>query len=200
MRKTILVLVLFFTAWAARGQLFTGGVAGGLAASQIEGDEYAGYYKAGGSLGAWTRTNLKGKLQVQMEVRYIMKGAGKQTNTEDPSYYRVQLHYAEVPLLAVYTLRKKLAFESGIGFAFLIASGEDLDGYGYLDPDPPFRGIDLNWQAGVNYAFTSRISGDIRFSYSLIPVRNHPGSQTYRLNQGQYNNTVGFAISYRLNK
>jgi len=38
----------------------------------------------------------------------------------------------------------------------------------------------------------------VRFNYSLLPVREHPGNQVYWLNRGQYNNAMLFSFYYKI--
>jgi len=199
-RKVLLwLLFLSFVPLQIKAQAFTGGLLGGLSVNQIDGDEYAGYDKAGIVFGGWVRTNTTGPFQVQGEIRYFGKGAGNRANPDQPDrYYRVRLRYVEVPVLLRYTVSSRIPLGLGLSAGYLAEAKEDLTGDGYIDPVRKFRRLELAGQATAGYDFSSHITGEIRFSYSLIPVRDHPGGQTFLGNLGQYNNNLSFCILYML--
>lgn len=199
-RKVLLwLLFLSFVPLQMKAQAFTGGLLGGLSVNQIDGDEYAGYDKAGIIFGGWVRTNTTGLFQVQGEIRYFGKGAGNRANPDQPDrYYRVRLRYIEVPVLLRYTVSSRIPLGLGLSAGYLAEAKEDLTGDGYIDPVRKFRRLELAGQATAGYDFSSHITGEIRFSYSLIPVRDHPGGQTFLGNLGQYNNNLSFCILYML--
>ncbi|NLI23468.1 MAG: PorT family protein [Bacteroidales bacterium] len=199
-RKVLLwLLFLSFVPFQMKAQAFTGGLLGGLSVNQIDGDEYAGYDKAGIVFGGWVRTNTTGPFQVQGEIRYFGKGAGNRANPDQPDrYYRVRLRYIEVPVLLRYTVSSRIPLGLGLSAGYLAEAKEDLTGDGYIDPVRKFRRLELAGQATAGYDFSSHITGEIRFSYSLIPVRDHPGGQTFLGNLGQYNNNLSFCILYML--
>ena len=199
-RKVLLwLLFLSFVPLQMKAQAFTGGLLGGLSVNQIDGDEYAGYDKAGIVFGGWVRTNTTGPFQVQGEIRYFGKGAGNRANPDQPDrYYRVRLRYIEVPVILRYTVSSRIPLGLGLSAGYLAEAKEDLTGDGYIDPVRKFRRLELAGQATAGYDFSSHITGEIRFSYSLIPVRDHPGGQTFLGNLGQYNNNLSFCILYML--
>lgn len=199
-RKVLLwLLFLSFVPLQMKAQAFTGGMLGGLSVNQIDGDEYAGYDKAGIVFGGWVRTNTTGPFQVQGEIRYFGKGAANRANPDQPDrYYRVRLRYVEVPVLLRYTISSHIPLGLGLSAGYLAEAKEDLTGDGYIDPVRKFRRLELAGQATAGYDFSSHITGEIRFSYSLIPVRDHPGGQTFLGNLGQYNNNLSFCILYML--
>lgn len=199
-RKVLLwLLFLSFVPLQMKAQAFTGGLLGGLSVNQIDGDEYAGYDKAGIIFGGWVRTNTTGPFQVQGEIRYFGKGAGNRANPDQPDrYYRVRLRYIEVPVILRYTVSSRIPLGLGLSAGYLAEAKEDLTGDGYIDPVRKFRRLELAGQATAGYDFSSHITGEIRFSYSLIPVRDHPGGQTFLGNLGQYNNNLSFCILYML--
>ncbi|MFC2152565.1 hypothetical protein ACFLSE_08560, partial [Bacteroidota bacterium] len=64
--------------------------------------------------------------------------------------------------------------------------------------DPPFNEFEFSGLGGIEYKITENISFSARFNYSILPVRDHPGNQTYFLNRGQYNNALTFAVYYQI--
>jgi hypothetical protein len=198
-RIVLWLLVVLFVPVQTKAQAFTGGILGGLSVNQIDGDEFAGYDKAGIVFGGWCRTNTDGPFQIQGEIRYFGKGAGNRTNTDQPDqYYRVRLRYVEVPVMFRYSLVSRIPVGLGLSAGYLAEAKEDLTGDGYIDPVRKFRKFELAGQASAGYDFSARVTGEIRFSYSLIPVREHPGGQTFLGNLGQYNNNLSFCILYTM--
>lgn len=189
----MLIVPCFFI---VQGQAFTGGIAGGITGNQIDGDSYYGYHKMGFTAGGYVQTRLEGNWQFQMEIAYIMKGAANAPSPDNSSFYKVRLQYVEVPVLANWYIGKKIFPEAGISFGYLFDARQDLTGTGYGPAD--FKKTEFSVKTGINYQFTDHIRGNLRLSYSIFPVRNHPGDQTYLLNRGEYNNTLGFGVYYRL--
>lgn len=200
-RKFFIVLLFLVLAVPVlvHGQAFTGGMLAGLSVNQIDGDEHAGYDKTGIVFGGWVRTNTKGPVQIQGEIRYFGKGAANRTNPDQPDqYYRVRLRYVEVPVTMRYTFAYRIPVGFGFSAGYLAEAKEDLSGDGYIEPVRKFRKTEIAAQVLAGYVFSSRIAGEICFSYSLLPVREHPGGQTFLGNLGQYNNSLSFCVFYRM--
>jgi hypothetical protein len=195
--KLLLFGLFFFVALSLHAQEFNGGVYGGLVASQLDGDHYKGYNKAGFMAGAYVNRFLMQKTFAQMGIRYIQKGS-KKADIKTGEYYKSELHYAEIPVTIRYYYYKKIDFEGGIALGYLIQSLEDTDGAGLTDPAADFNKFEFCVVGGINYTWTEKISFSAQFSYSLLPVR--PYSQLYAsyMDRGQYNNLVSFSIMYHI--
>lgn len=193
---TLVTIIPMFCITVA-GQAFTGGLLAGITGNQIDGDDYKGYNKMGLTAGGYVQTKRNSRWQYQMEIKYFMKGAMR-VSADNSIYYKEQLNYVEVPVLADFYLSTKMFAESGLSAGYLFSAREDKTGYGYIAPSPPFRKVELAYQLGLNYQFTSHIRGNLRFSYSLLPIRNNPGNQVWWFNRGQYNNSLSLCMYYRL--
>lgn len=200
-RGTLLIFVIpLFFSRGVQAQAFVGGPVLGVSGNQIDGDDYAGYNKAGLILGGWVRTNNDNLLRVRGEIRYFGKGAANSNSSQSENYYRVRLRYIELPLMLQYFFSSRFSAEAGGSVAYLMSGKEDLTGDGYADPSRPFRHYELAAQAGAGYDFTPQLSLHIQFSYSLLPVREHPGGQTFLGNLGQYNNSLSICMYYNLTR
>ena len=82
-----------------QAQNFNAGLTLGIAATQVDGDGYGGFDKAGPIGGIWVSRNFHRNWFGRMELRYTQKGSYAKTSTETSSFYRMRLHYFEVPLL-----------------------------------------------------------------------------------------------------
>lgn len=201
--KKFLISLLFFVGLLAvvYSQDFKGGILAGMSAPQVDGDSYGGFNKAGLILGAFVRRDFKEKISGQIEVKYIGKGS---TNGNPKNYgytflYDLRLHYIEIPVLFQYQVIKNLSLEAGPGFGFLVKSVEK-DEQGIMPDSKPFNKFELSGSVGVGYSFFERFKFNVRFSYSLLPIREHAGGGTYYSNKGQSNKVLEFILLVRFGK
>jgi len=197
MKSFILLISIFsLTLSSLSAQTFGGGFLGGASLSQLDGDTHNGYHKVGLTAGAYTFTQLNKYVKVQLEVRYTEKGS--KTGSEDPlDYFQFRLNYIEVPLLLKYSFLQKFQADVGLTAGYLVKGTKD-DGYGELEADPPFEPYEFSFLVGVQYQILEKLHFNIRFNYSVLPVGEHPGGQTFLFNRGQYNNVLTFAVYYQL--
>lgn len=193
MKKLILIILLLIPILVS-AQRFKGGIVLGMNVSQIDGDKFAGYNKAGVVGGAFVFTEFKDKWSALMEIRYAAKGSAT------PKYYsyttKYLLQYIEIPLLAQYEPVNKLKLQFGISIGYLFnASQNDGNGYEKFD-EIPTRG-EIAVSAGINYTLTKHFDVNARFSYSVLPVFSNYTGSTYGTG-AWYNNVITFALYYRI--
>ncbi len=196
MKKIVLVLVVLScislsNTWAQR---FKGGVLIGMNASQIDGDNWGGYYKTGLVLGAFVNTSFDEKWGGQLEIKYSSKGSANGFNHFEPQ--KIRLRYVDIPVLARYNATEKLKLEAGVGFNYLFSdsyyNGEWMD-----DANDDLHPIESALNLGINYTYFSRFDFNLRFSYSLFPVRGN--SSTSSFGEGAfYNNVLTFGVYFHL--
>ena len=97
----------------------------GIQGSQIDGDYYAGYNKAGIISGLTLYHDFNEKKQISFSLLYSQKGARKNANPEKGiyDYYRASIDYVELPL-QIYHRFKSFTFFGGLYYARLIKSSE----------------------------------------------------------------------------
>ncbi len=128
-----------------------------------------------------------------------MKGAYEADN-ENNNYYKLALHYADVPIMLNYHYRMHVQFQLGLSPEFLVFN-EEYDANGPTPEDAPsFHTLNLSAIAGIGYVFLERFTANARYNYSVFPIREHASGQTYLLNRGQYNNVLTFSIYYQISK
>ncbi len=198
--KLILFLVIGLFTLYAYSQHFVPGINIGIVASQVDGDRLDGYDKPGFKTGLFVQNNFKKEWTFLMGLDYIQKGSRKLRNPEDPDdrYYLLRLNYIEVPFLLQFLYKEKYLAEVGLAIGYLFRAREDVDGYGFLEPDPPFKSYDLPGRWGIGYKMGKSVSLKVHQSYSLIPIRNHPANQTWYFDRGQYNNYLIFSFNVTL--
>ena len=201
--KKIIFFCLIFLSVLLNAQDFTGGVLGGFTGSQIDGDNYAGYYKMGLNAGAWVKREFSETASFQMEIKYEGKGAGAHVvfnpNVQaPPDLYRVGLHYLEVPIMYVYQFHPKFSFYIGAEFGYLFLA-KYRDGYGDVNTVDVFKKFELAALTGLFYNVNDRLSACIRFSYSITPIYTTEGGvATWFSYRSSYNNGLGLCAYYRL--
>lgn len=192
---TLLIVTLF--CGNALSQPFGGGFFAGFSASQVEGDTHAGFDKFGITAGGYiTKKHLR-NTNWKAEIRYIQRGSAKQPTETDPSLYRLTIHYVEFPLLYQYNLNDRITFDAGLSpDVYLFHKEEDENGEISQDDRPAYHRVGLNGDIGGYYRLTENIIFGLRYSNSILPMRDHASGQTYLLNRGQYNRLFHFSVYY----
>lgn len=197
MKKIQSILLILLISQIGFAQNFGGGFFAGLSASQLDGDNWGGYHKAGLSFGIYTDVKLNKYVNAQIEIKYVQKGSN--SNSEDQSvFYVSKLNYIELPVFLKYRFLDKFSANIGLAAGTLQKATEDKGGYGDEPAYPEFNQFELSGLVGVEYKIIENLLFNVRFNYSILPIRAHPGDQTYFLNKGQYNNVLTFAVYFQL--
>lgn len=198
--KAKLILSLIILSFSGiMAQPFSGGFFAGFSASQVDGDTYYGFDKPGITAGAYIGNEIgrSGNFNWRAELRYTQKGAYRKQLETDPFMYRLSLHYVEFPFMLQYEAIDKVFVEGGLSpDIYLFHSEENQDGEFRPEDYPAFHRFGLGGNIGGIYAFGERLRGGVRWTYSLIPIREHASGQTYLLNRGQYSNVLTFSLYY----
>jgi len=195
MKQLLIIAIILTTHYFALAQKFNAKANAGFVASQIDGDKYGGYHKFGFSFGADVSQPIaKTDFSYRIGLRYVRKGSHA-AEDEVTSFYKAELHYAEMPISALYTLRH-FEFEAGVSVGYLIKSKEDTDGYGLKEPAYKFKQFELSALVGVNYNFYENIWVGVEFDYSLLPIRPYTTAHSEYLVSGEHNNLLIFKIAY----
>ncbi len=190
-------------------RLFFGGLIFGANYSQVDGDNFAGYHKAGLNLGAVLYMNIGRPAVLSMELLYAQKGSRAGQNqlprlSMDQSTvitdYKINLRYAEVPVLINYFDQKKNNFGAGFSAAYLGSSKESYrDGNGAIFETEarvfPFRKYDVNFVLNGGAHIWKGLVINLRMQYSILTIRNLSNSIT-STRQQQYNNVVSTRLMY----
>jgi len=196
--KILLTILICVFSINVHAQNFGGGIILGLSTSQVSGDNLGGFNKAGLLAGGFIDLQLSKTLKGQMEMTFIQKGSNN-PNMNENSYSDISLSYVEIPLLLKYQQSRTIAIEGGIETAFLI-SASDNDIYGQISSNSTkeFNTTDISIFIGINYSINSKLILNSRISNSIIPIRDHASSTTFKLNKGQYNSVLSFALHHIL--
>jgi opacity protein-like surface antigen len=188
-------------------QTFHGGITAGITASQVDGDSYAGFDKLGLQGGVFVSTALTGYLNAHLEIRYASRGARNPASEDNTGEYRLGLHYIDLPVLCALKIYKFGCVEAGLVPGYLFAAqGEDEAGELPKDYLIEFRKFDLGTLLGIRINLTEKISGNLRYSYSIFSIRDLESAGSYYSwfgkifghSRGDFNNYLTLGINYQI--
>ncbi len=215
-KSSVFAVFLFLSSFVAKAQnpstyyvedprTFTAGLVVGANFAQVDGDAYAGYHKVGLNAGGIVYVRIADNLAASMEILFSQKGAkangpqvsGAATLITD---MRIDLNYAEVPLMLNLFDKRRSHFGAGFSYSRLISAKEVIETTP-LDPNLAnieqyaFKKSDYNFLLGGNLHLWKGLFLNARFQYSLIPVRTNipPG---YGRRNEQYNNMWTVRLMY----
>lgn len=197
----IIVLILTFTGMQSYAQQFHGGITAGLVASQVAGDTYSGYNKAGIFLGGYVYLDLSERSALQMELTYFQKGSrANPDSTNNYQQYLFRANYIEMPLLYMFKAGKFIV-HAGPSLGFLMGYYEEADYQrlddlaGYNKPAP----VTLQINLGLRYYFTEKFGADFRTNNSILNIRsgNVTGDVWRFWTYGQFHDSLVLSLFYQ---
>lgn len=202
MKVNVIVLslftVMFFALQSAFAQQFHGGVTLGLVGSQVAGDTYSGYHKAGIYGGGFVNLELGKHSLLQMELTFFQKGSRENPDsTNNFTSYVLRLNYVELPLLYQYKVNKWI-FEAGPSLGFTVGYFEEYNGETEFNGNDP-AAVTLQINAGVRFFITEHFGIDFRTNNSLLNIRkeNVTGDVWRFWGYGQFNDALVFSAFYQ---
>ncbi|HEU4719117.1 MAG TPA: porin family protein [Bacteroidia bacterium] len=193
---------LLFLSRAHSQQTFRAGIQAGINGSQVHGDSYSGFNKAGVVGGIFVCTDPTKRFYAQMEMQYSSKGSRKNPNPDKGDYtsFRLAMNYAEVPFLLRMNSRN-VYFEIGQTFGFLV-NVREWDSNGEIHP-AGFRKWETAFIFGAGINLNPHFSVDLRYTNSVAPVLKfqvplyYPNFFMNLFNKGMYHNVLGLTLAYR---
>jgi len=194
-RKVILLFIFSLLALNAYTQGFKGGLHAGLLATQVDGDNHAGYKKAGLFAGVFTNYSFADrKILLQFELNYAQKGSSA------APVYRMKLQQVEPTALLGWKFWNKFLLEGGLSCSIL-ASAKEYGNQGlYSSEDGSnFYRVHVEWIGGLGYCFQKHWIASFRFIYSTpIGTTNKWNSGIRQGVEGYMcNNCLLFRLSYQ---
>jgi len=200
MKKTLLSIILVLAATVLFAQRFDAGLIAGLNASQVEGDSFKGYHKAGILAGVFVQTDIAPAVVAGMEIKYSQKGARRKYDPKVPNVdkYIMRLDYIDIPLFMGFRTNNRSMIIGGIAPGILLHSKE-LNSEGEL-PEPDrqtFNTFDLQPFLGFQFDFLEKATVDLRLAISVVPCSDKADTNYY-FHNGLFNNVISLAIYYNL--
>lgn len=178
----MLVLILSLSPVDLIAQRFSAAAVAGVNASQIDGDQLAGFDKMGLTGGVKAVVNLESAFKLNVEFLFTQRGSKPDLfNPEFDPDIEIHLNYAEIPVyvsLGDWWQEEgeyhKVSAHAGISFGRLI-SAKTFD---YFHPSeesldrlvPYFNNTDLSWLVGATYHFNSKWAVTGRYTREIVPL------------------------------
>lgn len=201
MIRLFVATVFLLVVCAASAQRFDAGLIVGFNGSQVEGDAFKGYNKAGILAGIFVQTDVAPAIVAGMEIKYSQKGSRRKQDPKLPEQekYIMRLGYIDIPLFMGFRTNDRSMIIGGISPGVLIHSKE-IGAYGEFPKEDqhPFKEFDLQPFLGFQFDFLERAAVDLRFALSVVPTREKPEGTNYYWQNNQFNNVISLAIYYRL--
>jgi len=201
MLKIYIVIIIFCLGLTVSAQQFHGGVIGGLAGTQVAGDTYSGYKKAGIFFGGFVSLDVSDKSAFQMELTYFQKGS-RENPTEKNGYrsYLLRVNYIELPILYQYKAGKFI-IEVGPSAGFLLGYYEEVD----LEVISDFQGynkparVTLQVNLGFSYFISEHVGVGLRTNNSMLNIfsENQTGDVRRIFDYGRYNDALVLSVYYQ---
>ncbi|MEN8116426.1 MAG: porin family protein [Bacteroidota bacterium] len=202
-RKIFIGISLLFVLNMAVAQRFDAGLIAGFNASQVEGDAFKGFNKAGVLAGIFVQTDVAPAIVAGMEIKYSQKGSRKKYNPKLPEQekYVMRLGYIDIPVFMGFRTNDRGMIIGGIMPGVLLHSKE-VGSYGEFPEEDqhPFKNFDLQPFLGFQFDFLEQVSVDLRFALSVIPIREKPGNSNYYWHNNQFNNVISLALYYQFGR
>lgn len=199
MRLLLLFIFTYIFVFNIDAQSFNIGVLAGVNASQISGDNYSGFNKAGVLVGFYSNVDVSEDINLQFEINYSQKGSRKNPDTEngDTEFFLLRLDYVEVPVMIRWKLNR-LKIEAGLYYGRLINEYIEDENGTFSIPENlnQFKEFDLGGLFGLNYHLSDHFIMNWRYSNSFIPVRDFDSGASYRFNSGMLISYLSFSIRY----
>lgn len=191
--------------YVAQPRIFYAGFIAGGNFAQVDGDNFAGYRKIGANFGGIGYVQFAKHVALSWEILYSQKGAksdiSRLSNLIDSVYitkYGITVNYAEIPVMINYFDKRKSHFGIGVSYSRLVSSTETLQ----TDPiyaidltKYPFQKNNMDILAGAQLHLWKGLFLNIRFQYSLTPMRTNSPPGFSRVQQ-QYNNLWTVRVMY----
>ncbi len=202
-KKTFIPILFILLVNFVSAQRFEGGILAGFNASQVEGDTYKGFNKPGVLAGFYVRTDVTAAIFAGMEIKYSQKGARNKIKPKDPVKYIMRLDYIDLPFYMGFRTNDRSAIIAGVSANYLMRGKEINENGDFQEEDQNiFKSFDLQPFLGFQFDFLEKISVDLRFGLSILPLRAIQGidGTTSYWHNNQFNNVISLAFYYRFNR
>jgi len=198
MLKSVLFFVFLFFVSSGFAQKFKGGTTAGLVGSQIAGDTYSGYNKAGIFAGAFVQLSLGGNSSMQMELTYFQKGSRENPDEKNNyNFYLFRANYIELPLLYQYNFGRFIV-EAGPSAGFLTGFYQEDVHSNTNSNTSNMAKITIQANLGIVFQATESWHFMIRTNNSLMNIQSKDASGDIRRfwDYGKYNDSLVLGIRY----
>ena len=206
------IIIAIFLPCIGFGQNFNSGLKIGFNATQVDGDNMAGFNHLGGTGGLFVNYMTEQNYDLGFEIIYSAKGSQRvvsPTQVDSGRWNKLTLHYMEVPLLFSYhinnidkKLDNKLVFQGGLCIAYLFGKRYiDNTGSTIRTQDIDFvKKIDFSWTVGAYYLMNTHFSLFLRYTNSILTIgKGNSNYLNYLYDIGLTNQVASFGLQYQFN-
>jgi hypothetical protein len=211
MRAATFYFLLIFTvsfSSPVKAQRFLGAVSLGMNLTQVDGDEFFGFNKVGLNVGPMVAVPFgkKNNWSVSMELLYSQKGSYHGGAT-DSTRFRLNLDYAEVPVLIHFTDKKLIS--GGVGFSYgqLVNYKETKNNFydSIFIYQTSLSNNEIAVIADLQIRLWSKLWANLRYQYSMRSNRTvlvkDPGTYPrIEYTRYQYNNVITVRLTWVFNQ
>ena len=177
MKRLLLFMILVCcVAGSGFSQYFTGGLALGVTAAQVDGDNWGGYKKIGITGGGYVAYNLNDRWAIQPEILFDQRGAYEADPEKVVGIYNLRINQITAPFFLNFWATGSnqdggLYFQAGLS-PEVVLSAHTKQGDTKFDETDDFNRFGVTWQIGVGYQFNERFGANFRSVHSLVPIDN----------------------------
>ena len=208
MKRTIILVVMAIMALNAQGQRIHAFVSSGATLSQIEGDELKGFRLLGYTGGVGAIASLDQKERWGLSVEVLFSRRGSYNASIDPYRLSLPLNYVDIPLMAHFKDPiGGMQIGLGLNYGRLLQQPTGIIQYNprYFVPDTSDMSIlpnDLAMVADIRFPVWRKLMLNIRWQYSIIPIKRDWQFTEYPKNEVRVNHIVNNcynnSLSFRL--
>jgi len=200
--RIFLLICFIYLTNSTISQSFHGGIMAGLVGSQVAGDTYSGFNKAGLFLGGFVNWDFTKRSALQLELEYFQKGSRKNPDPENDDYesYLFRVNYVEIPVFYHFKIDWFTLFagpSAGVLFGYLEKKNEEVisDVGNYNKP----ARVTLQMNAGFRFKIKEKYGFDFRYNFSLLNIRSrNVDGDVWRLwGYGQFNDALVLSFFYQ---
>lgn len=169
-------------------------------ASRVTGTNFSGINKVGLYTGAYFQWHRTDRLfGFEIDASYSQKGTLKPPNHKKNDYtkFLMKLDYAQLEGMLRLNI-KDIIYEAGLGGGYLLSALETNENNQIITENGEFSPVEIFAIAGVHFPLGNKLGVRARLSHSILPIRKHTSGGTFRLNRGQFSQTISFMLCYTI--
>ena len=201
LRYVILLLIFISAVGNVSGQYFNGGIMAGIAGTQVAGDTYYGFHKAGIFAGGFVNLQISEHSAMQMELEYFQKGSRENPDSANNyNQYLFRVNYIELPLFYQYIVNKRFRIEAGPSAGFLLGYFEERNEEEIKGGNRPAK-VTFQLNLGLYVNITPNLMVNIRTNNSMLNIRSDNATgdilRIFPGNYGQFNDSLVLSLFYQ---